>query len=77
MESSPNKLIVNIEKTDMGYNAYSMQILGCIITGHKKDEIEKEWNKVLKSHLKALKEYSAPIPYILTTKYITEFIYPD
>jgi predicted RNase H-like HicB family nuclease len=56
------KYLVVIEKTETGYSAYSPDLEGCVATGHSREEVEREMQEAIESHLDGMARNGDPIP---------------
>lgn len=56
------KYLVVIEKTKMGYSAYSPDLPGCVATGKTKKQIEKSMKDAIEFHLEGLQEEGCGLP---------------
>lgn len=56
------KYLVIIEKTNMGYSAYSPDLEGCIATGQSETEVRQTMQEAILFHLDGLKEEGFPPP---------------
>ena len=56
------KYLVVIEKTSIGYSAYSPDLPGCIATAETKDEVQREMQDAVAFHLDGLRQEGLAIP---------------
>jgi predicted RNase H-like HicB family nuclease len=56
------KYLVVIEKTQIGYSAYSPDVLGCVSTGATLEEINQNMQEALEFHIDGLIEEGLEIP---------------
>ena len=56
------KYLVVIEKTQIGYSAYSPDVLGCVSTGATLEEINQNMQEALEFHIDGLIEEGQEIP---------------
>jgi len=56
------KYLVVIEKTQIGYSAYSPDVLGCVSTGATLEEINQNMQEALEFHIDGLIEGGLEIP---------------
>ena len=51
-----------IEKTGMGYSAYSPDVPGCAAVGDTEDETRRNFQEALAAHFEMMREVGEPIP---------------
>jgi len=56
------KYLIIVEKTDMGYSAYSPDVPGCGSTGRIKEEVERNIQEAIQFHIEGLREEGFPSP---------------
>jgi len=56
------KYLIVIEETATGYSAYSPDVPGCVATGDRRDEVEREMKGAMVFHLDGLKAEGMAIP---------------
>ena len=49
------KYLIVLEETATGYSAYSPDVPGCVATGDRRDEVEREMKGAIALHLDGLK----------------------
>lgn len=56
--------LIVIEKTSMGFSAYSPDLPGCVSTGASREEIEKNIREAIEFHIEGLRQegYDVPTP---------------
>ena len=56
------KYLVVIEKTQTGYSAYSLDVLGCVSTGATLEEVNENMQEAIEFHIDGLIEEGLEIP---------------
>ncbi len=56
------KYLIVIEETKTGYSAFSPDIPGCVATGNKANEVEKEMRKAIIFHVEGMLQEHMDIP---------------
>ena len=56
------KYLVVIEPTQAGFSAYCPDFLGCISTGHTREEVEENMREAIAFHTDGLREEGKEIP---------------
>ena len=54
--------LIIVEPTPTGFSAYSPDLPGCIATGAKRDEVEREMQAAIQFHIDGLREDGHPVP---------------
>jgi len=54
--------LIIVEPTPTGFSAYSPDLPGCIATGAKRDEVEREMQAAIQFHIDGLREDGRPVP---------------
>ena len=56
------KYLIVVEKTEIGFSAYSPDLLGCVATGATEEETEANMKEAIAFHVEGLKQEGFPIP---------------
>jgi len=56
------RYLVVIEETKSGYSAYSPDLDGCVATGRRREEVEREMEAAIAFHLEGLRSEGLEIP---------------
>ncbi len=56
------RFLVVIEKASGNYSAYSPDLPGCVATGVRREEVEKNMHEAIAIHIQGMKEDHQPIP---------------
>jgi predicted RNase H-like HicB family nuclease len=56
------KLLIVVEKTGIGYSAYSPDVPGCVATGASRAEVEREMREAIAFHLDGLRADGIELP---------------
>jgi len=56
------KYLIIIEKSNVGYSAYSPDLPGCVSTGATPDETEQNMREAIEFHIEGLKAEGYEIP---------------
>ena len=66
------KYLIVIEPTGTGFSAYSPDLPGCVTTGAKRDECERNMQEAIAFHLDGLREEGEIIPTPVTSAAFVE-----
>jgi predicted RNase H-like HicB family nuclease len=57
-----SRYLIIIEKTAIGYSAYSPDLPGCAATGASREEVQHEMHDAIEFHIEGLRLAGEPIP---------------
>ena len=63
------KVLVIVEMSDNNYSCYCDALLGCVATGATFEELRKNMNESVESHLEMAKEYGDEIPDVFNSEF--------
>ena len=56
------KYLVVVEKTEIGYSAYSPDLSGCVSTGKGPEDTKENMREAIEFHLEGLRAEGEPVP---------------
>jgi predicted RNase H-like HicB family nuclease len=56
------RFLIIIERAERNFSAYCPDLPGCVATGRTKEQAAAKINKVIKLHIKGLREDRLPVP---------------
>jgi len=57
-----HRFLIIIEKANDNYSAYSPDLPGCIATGKRREEAERNMHEAVEMHLQGMIEDKMPVP---------------
>ena len=57
-----SKYLVVIKPTQTGFSAYCPDLLGCVSTGHTREEVEQNMREAIAFHVDGLREEGQAVP---------------
>jgi len=56
------RFLIVIEKTNGSYSAYSPDLPGCVATGKRREESERNMHEAVEPHVRGMLEDKTPVP---------------